>query len=108
MELSIGDVLSDDNINTAMESLMEKRDSCGVDGVKLSELPVYWSANGDRIKKAILDGIYVPGMINQIEIINQKVKHRMISLMNSVDRLIYRALFQKMNLLWKNEPSLEK
>ena len=24
MELSIGDVLSDDNINTAMESLMEK------------------------------------------------------------------------------------
>lgn len=103
MELSIGDVLSDDNINTAMESLMEKRDSCGVDGVKLSELPVYWSANGDRIKKAILDGIYVPGMINQIEIINQKGKHRKISLMNSVDRLIYRALFQKMNLLWKNE-----
>ena len=54
MELSIGDVLSDDNINTAMESLMEKRDSCGVDGVKLSELPVYWSANGDRIKKLSL------------------------------------------------------
>ncbi len=103
MELCINDVVSDENINIAMESLLEKRDSCGVDGVKLSELPAYWNTNGDRIKKSILDGTYVPGMVNQIEIINQKGKHRMISLMNSVDRLIYRALFQKMTTLWEKE-----
>lgn len=103
MELCINDVASDENINIAMESLLEKRDSCGVDGVKLSELPAYWNTNGDRIKKSILDGTYVPGMVNQIEIINQKGKHRMISLMNSVDRLIYRALFQKMTTLWEKE-----
>ncbi|HAT88295.1 MAG TPA: CRISPR-associated endonuclease Cas1 [Roseburia sp.] len=103
VELCINDVVSDENINIAMESLLEKRDSCGVDGVKLSELPAYWNTNGDRIKKSILDGTYVPGMVNQIEIINQKGKHRMISLMNSVDRLIYRALFQKMTTLWEKE-----
>lgn len=97
MGITIDEVLLDENIDEALESLISKRDSCGADGVKLSELSDYWNANGEKVKRAILDGTYSIGLVKQFENVNYKGKHRTISLMNSVDRLIYRALFQVMS-----------
>ena len=64
---------------------------------KLSELPAYWKANGEKVLTSMLDGTYTMGLIKQSEIVNYKGKHRTISLMNSSDRLIYRATFQILN-----------
>ncbi len=97
MGITIDEIVSDENIDEAMQSLLSKRDSCGADGVKLSELSEYWKANGEKVKKAIVDGKYSIGLVKQFENVNYKGKHRTISLMNSVDRLIYRALFQVMS-----------
>lgn len=96
----IEDVLSEENLLEAMESFEGKRDSCGTDGVKLSALGEYWEANGEKIKKAILEGKYRMGLVQQHEIMNAKGKKRTISLMNTVDRFIYRALMQEMAKEW--------
>ena len=52
-ELSMEDVLSDENLQDAMDSFRDKRDSNGVDGVKLSELGEYWTLNGEKIKREL-------------------------------------------------------
>lgn len=63
MTATIETVLSQENLLEAMESFEGKRDSCGVDGVKLSELEEYWEANGEKIKKTILQGEYSLGYV---------------------------------------------
>lgn len=100
MTISIEDIVKDENITQAMDFLMRKRDSCGIDGMKLSELPVYWEANGKKIISSIVDGTYEMGLVKQSEIVNYKGKHRTISLMNSSDRLMYRAGFQTLNAIF--------
>ncbi len=101
MGISIEEVLSEENIAEAMSFLMEKRDSCGIDGVMLSDLPDYLEVNKERIYDSILTCKYEPGIVKLSEIVNSKKKHRTISLMNSIDRLIYRALLQVMAPLWE-------
>ena len=83
-----------------MESFEGKRDSCGTDGVKLSALGEYWEANGEKIKKAILEGKYKNGSCATTRDYECKGKKRTISLMNTVDRFIYRALMQEMAKEW--------
>lgn len=97
MDISVEQIIRNENITQAMDFLMTKRDSCGIDGMKLSELPAYWKANGEKVIASVLDGTYTMGLIKQSEIVNYKGKHRTISLMNSSDRLIYRATFQALN-----------
>lgn len=100
MAATIETVLSQENLLEAMESFEGKKDSCGVDGVKLSLLEEYWEANGEKIKKTILQGEYNLGYVKQQEIMNAKGKKRTISLMNTVDRFIYRALMQVLAKEW--------
>ena len=51
MEIRIENVLSDENLALARESLQGKRDSCGLDGIKISMFDDYWKVNGDKIKQ---------------------------------------------------------
>lgn len=101
MNVRIENILSDDNLHEAMQAFDNKTDSCGIDGVRVSELRTFWEANGKKVKQAIYDGSYAPGLIKQYEIVNEKRKKRTISVMNTVDRFIYRALMQEMNKIWE-------
>ena len=80
MEVRIENVLSDENLALARESLQGKRDSCGLDGIKISMFDDYWKVNGDKIKQEIYVGKYVPGVVKLHEIVNAKQKRRSISL----------------------------
>ncbi len=63
MPISIRYIIKDENIANAMNFLMTKKDSCGIDGMKLSELPDYWNANGRKIIDSILDETYTMGSV---------------------------------------------
>ena len=97
------DVFSDENLEEAFESFADKHDSHGLDGVKLSELRAYWETNGKKIKESIFNGTYKVGTVEQRQIVNRKGKKRTISLMNSIDRFIFRALYQKMASEWEKQ-----
>lgn len=40
------------------------------------------------------------GLVQQYEIVNSKGKRRTISLLSSINRMIFCALYQKLDLLW--------
>jgi len=43
--LTFETVFTEENIKLAMEYLSTKKDSCGTDGVRLSDLEEYWKLN---------------------------------------------------------------
>lgn len=95
--ITLDDVLDDENIKEAIAHLMEKPDSAGADGIKLSRLNEYWNTNGRNITERIRDCSYKPGIVRQREIVNKDQKKRMVSNFNAVDRLLMRAITQVFN-----------
>ncbi len=92
---TLEEVLSKRNQAQAFEYLAQKKDSCGADGMYLSELKEYWELNKERIMEALKDGSYSPGVVKNYEIINGKGKRRVISKLNTIDRFVTRLLSQK-------------
>jgi len=57
----IEEILSKQNIDLAVENLLQKKDSSGIDGMRLSELPEYLKNNLESLRKVIINGNYKPG-----------------------------------------------
>lgn len=93
VEITLEEILRDKNaLVSALEFLEKKKDSCGVDGIFLSGLREYVSANWDEITELLLSGQYEPGLVETHEIIKYNGKRRIISKYCSIDRLILRLL----------------
>ena len=60
------ELLSKRNIRDAFAYLDTKKDSCGSDGMRLSELKNYWSMNQARIRQEIEEERYNPGDCQQL------------------------------------------
>jgi len=90
----INDILSKHNIDTAMEHLLQKKDSVGIDGMSLSALPEYLKNNQETLKKTILSGNYSPGLIQALDIVNNRGEVRTISKLTAPDRLVLRLIYQ--------------
>ena len=93
---TVDELLSKKNQKLAFEHLATK-DGCGLDGMRVSELPKYWKANGQRIAGDIRKGKYEPGIVLMREIVNNKGKRRIISSLPALDRFITRLLSQKLD-----------
>ena len=94
IESRLEDVFSDENIGIAFSYLAEKKDTCGTDGILLSELPDYWKFNKDKIVDSVFTETYKVGIVRQTDVLSSSKKRRTVSTMNSVDRLLGRALLQ--------------
>ncbi|MBR0173031.1 MAG: CRISPR-associated endonuclease Cas1 [Lachnospiraceae bacterium] len=94
MNITLETVLSGENVREAMKKLREKPDVAGLDGVRLSEMPEYWETNGERIREELLSGSYKPGLISRREIVAGNGKRRRVVMINAVDRLLQRMLYQ--------------
>lgn len=91
-KLTMADVFIPEQIEEALSHLSTKKDTCGIDGLHLSELRDDWNINGARYLSLLRAGKYKPGIVQIYEIINHTGKRRSISSFNSVDRLILRCL----------------
>ena len=94
--ITIDEILSKNNQKKAFEHLKTKRDSCGIDGMRLSELEEYWKLNGENICEQIRKQEYKPGIVLIKQYLNKKGKRRNISCMNSIDRFVTRLLAQNL------------
>lgn len=85
-------ILALENLQMACDHLQKNGNSCGIDGMRLSELPGYLSLNAESLCASIRMGKYEPDMVQEVEVINAKGKIRTISKLTAVDRLILRAI----------------
>lgn len=94
VDITVDDLLDEENISTAIEFLKTKKNTCGDDGVWLHELDGFWKINRDRISKEIKQGNYIPQIVHEKILIMANGKHRKIALMSSVDRMLLRAILK--------------
>lgn len=87
-------ICSDENIIDACNFLLKKKDSCGTDGMFLSELPDYLSHNKPVFVNSILDGSYTFSLAEKRVILGKTGKKREITILCSTDRLLLRMLYQ--------------
>lgn len=76
--ITLKDIFTKENIESAPQDLLTKKDSCGIDGMYLSELSEYWSINGDDILQMIEEGKYIPGIVRNTDIVNYRGKKRAV------------------------------
>ena len=93
---TVEELLSKRNQRDAFQHFETKKDGCGPDGMRLSELKEYWQLNHERIEDEIMAGDYRPGVIKSYEILKGSGRKRTISSINVTDRFITRLLVQKL------------
>ena len=87
-------ICSDDNIDAASAFLSKKKDSCGTDGMFLSELPDYLAHNRPVFVNSILDRSYIFSLAEKRVILGKTGKKREIMILCFADRLLLRMLYQ--------------
>lgn len=100
--LKLKQVLEQENIQQAIEYLLTKKNACGDDGVFLHELQNYWEWNGEKIISQISHYEYYPQLIHDHMIVTGSGKHRIISHISSIDRLLLRSLHQVLSPYFEN------
>lgn len=96
--LRLRDVLEKQNQNNALLYLETKKDSCGLDGMWLSELAGYVQINPNWFINYFEENNNALGIVKCREIVSYNKKKRKIYLLNSLDRLIGRMLAQALEV----------
>lgn len=96
-------IFTEENLQVSVNSLLEKNDSCGVDGIFVSDFQEYWKLNKSKILDSILKGQYKPAAVQQTEILKKNGKKRTISRYTCTDRVILDVLKRELTPMWESD-----
>lgn len=95
-------VFSRENLELAVENLLQKNDSCGVDGIFVSQYREYFDLNGEQIREKLLKSEYKPDAVQLVELLKKNGKKRTISKYTSTDRVILDVLKNYLTPMWSD------
>lgn len=94
-------VVERSNMQRAYQQVMRNRGAPGVDGLRTEELKGWLQAHWPSVKKALLDGAYLPQAVRRVDIPKPNGGVRTLGVPTVVDRLIQQALHQVMQPLFE-------
>ena len=87
-------ILNEENINLAIKNVMANKGAPGIDNMKVSDLPEYFSLHGENIKGAIRNRRYKPLPVKEVYIPKANGEKRKLGIPTSIDRVIQQAILQ--------------
>lgn len=96
-------VFTKENMELAVENLLMKNDSCGVDGIYVSQYKEYFDLNGEQIREKILSSAYKPDAVQLVQLLKKNGKKRTISKYTCTDRVILDVLKSYLTPMWSEE-----
>lgn len=87
-------VLSSENMQKAWKQVKGNQGSPGVDGITITQFPVYLQNRWHKIKRALLSGYYIPSPVLRIDIPKKSGGKRMLGIPTVLDRVIQQAIAQ--------------
>jgi RNA-directed DNA polymerase len=87
-------IVSPENMRTAYRQVIRNKGSCGVDGMKVTELKPYLRQHWPKIKTSLLTGTYKPQPVKQVEIPKPNGGVRILGIPTVLDRLLQQAIYQ--------------
>lgn len=87
-------ILNEENINLAIKNVMANKGAPGIDNMKVSDLPEYFSLHGEDIKEAIRNRRYKPSPVKEVYIPKPNGGKRKLGIPTAIDRVIQQAILQ--------------
>jgi RNA-directed DNA polymerase len=94
-------VVERSNLRLAYQRVVENKGAAGVDEMPVSELKDWLAVHWPSVKKALLDGRYVPQPVRRVDIPKPNGGVRTLGVPTVVDRLIQQALHQVLQPLFE-------
>lgn len=94
-------ILDRNNMNEAFKRVKKNKGSHGIDGITVDELPQYLRENGDQLRKAILEGTYVPRPVRRVEIPKDDGKKRKLGIPTVIDRVVQQSITQVLSPIFE-------
>lgn len=96
-------VFTKENMELAVENLLMKNDSCGVDGIFVSQYKEYFDLNAEQIREKIMSSAYKPDAVQLVQFLKKNGKKRTISKYTCTDRVILDVLKSYLTPMWSEE-----
>ena len=96
-------LFSEERLKDAVEKLLLKKDSCGIDGICISEYKEYFALNGEVIRNHLVTGKYQPDAVLLVELLKKNGKKRKISKYTCTDRVILEIIKQELTPYWEGK-----
>ena len=87
-------VVEQHNVEKAMKRVKQNKGSPGVDGMTVDELPKHWAKEGEAIRAQLLEGLYQPKPVREVEIPKSDGGVRKLGIPTVLDRLIQQSILQ--------------
>jgi RNA-directed DNA polymerase len=87
-------IIDRQNLNLAYKQVRANRGSHGADGMKVDELLAHLKQHGEAIRRAILEGNYIPAPVRRVEIAKPDGGVRQLGIPTVQDRMIQQAIAQ--------------
>ena len=94
-------IVATDNLNRAYKKVMENGGAGGVDGMDTAHLLPYLLANGEALRRAILEGRYRPNPARGADIPKDDGGVRRLEIPTVVDRMVQRAIAQTLTPVYE-------
>jgi group II intron reverse transcriptase/maturase len=94
-------VVERSNMRLAYQRVVENKGAAGVDEMPVSELKDWLAAHWPSVKKALLEGRYLPRPVRRVDIPKPNGAVRTLGVPTVVDRLIQQALHQALQPLFE-------
>lgn len=96
-------ILDRDNMNRAYKRVKSNKGKPGMDRMTVDELRPYLEKNGDQIKKAIMEGTYIPKPVRRVEIPKPDGGVRLLGIPTVLDRVIQQAITQVLTPIYERK-----
>lgn len=96
-------ILDRDNMNMAYKKVVGNKGKHGVDGMTVDELGPFLQKNANQIKKAIMEGTYIPKPVRRVEIPKPDGGIRLLGIPTVLDRVIQQAIAQVLTPIYERE-----
>jgi group II intron reverse transcriptase/maturase len=97
------EILSKENLETAMKAVIANKGSAGVDGMKVNELPKYIEEHGEEITERIRMRKYKPLPVRRVQIPKPDGTKRNLGIPSVKDRWLQQAVYQVLNPIFEKE-----
>ena len=96
-------ILSEENLKTAWLAVKANQGAPGVDGRDIEETEEHLKKHWEAIRRKLLEGIYQPGAVREVEIPKPNGGSRKLGIPNVQDRMIQQAIHQKLSPEWEKD-----
>ena len=95
------EILSKENLETAMKAVIANKGSAGVDGMKVNELPKFIEEHGEEITERIRMRKYKPLPVRRVQIPKPGGTKRNLGIPSVKDRWLQQAVYQVLNPMFE-------